>query len=215
MTTDAPEDDDAPFAPGEDWIDAFKRECTHKLRLDMKEYARWRGRGVRRAGGNIDDCYAEDVVSGVLADTLSGVVVWQPKRKTLHQHVQDTIRSRTRHDRKRANRFKHDRIDAPTTTIDKQATRGLVEASLVQDHGDDSVQHAIYAREVMQQLRDLAAGDHHVVAYLDGIVAGARTAEEIMEHTEMSTRTFRNARDRLARLVERHDSESVERGVRA
>src|SRR5262245_31117218 len=95
MSTNASETESAPFSPSEEWIDAFKRECTHRLRLDLKEYARRRARGVRRVGGQVDDSYAEDLVANAVADTLAGVIAWDPNAKALYQHLQDTIKSRT------------------------------------------------------------------------------------------------------------------------
>lgn len=204
-----------PFQPTEAWIEAFEQQFTKKLQLDMKAYARWRGRGIRRVGGHADDAYAEDMVSGVLMDTLGGKVTWHPERKTLYQHVQDTIKFRTRHDRERAKKFRHQRIDAPKTQHDKRATRALLEASLHQDTEEVSAESAVYASEVIARLRVLAKDDRDVLAYLEAIVAGASTAADIIEETKMSKRAFRNARDRLSRIVEQLHRELNEEGVRA
>lgn len=205
----------APFQPTEAWIEAFEQQFTTKLQLDMKAYARWRGRGVRRCGGLVTDTYAEDLVATIVMDTLAGVVAWNPDRKTLYQHVQDTIKSRTRHERDRAKKFRAYPIDAAHEDHEKRATRALVEASLQQDAEDVSPESAVFASQMIARLRELAAGDKPVLAYLDAIVAGASTAAAIMEHTKMSKRTFRNARDRLSRLVEQLDRELIEEGARA
>src|SRR5689334_24220525 len=113
--TDGLEPEPAPFQPTEEWIDAFKKQCTEAMRLDLREYARCRARGVGRAGAHVDDSYADDLVANAIADTLFGEVTWEPNAKPLYQHCEDTIRYRTRHDRKRATRFKHRRIDAPSS----------------------------------------------------------------------------------------------------
>lgn len=205
-----------PFSPSEEWIDAFKSQCTRKLRLDMKHYAKWRSRSVRRANnGYLEDSYAEDLVAEILKDTLAGEVTWIPATKSLYQHVEDMVRRRTYHDRKRALRFKHDRIDAPKSVTEQSNTRTLVQASLAQDQADETPDAAIHAQQMVSRLRGLAASDKPVLQYLDAIVAGARHAEEIMEHASMTKRTFRNARDRLARLLERLEGDSAEQGVRA
>ena len=191
------------FQPSEEWIDAFKTQCTDALRLDLRAYARRRARGVGRAGARVDDAYADDLVANALADTLFGTVAWDPAGKTLHQHAEDTIRYRTRHDRQRARRFSHAHLEQDAIGI---------EASL---------DASIFAAEVIAQIRALAAGDRPVLAFLDAISAGAQKRTEIMEATRMSLKTFRNARDRLTRLVDELDhrvvaaARNLPRGARA
>jgi hypothetical protein len=209
----------APFQPTEEWIDAFQAQCTDKLRLDLRAYARYRARGVRRVGGLGDDAYADDLVADALADTLFGVVAWDPSAKSLYDHARDTIRYRTRDDRKHAKRYQVKRMDAMRTG-DARATRGLVEASLQQDHAAESPDTAILASEVLDQLRALATGDPPVLRYLDALVAGASTRPEIMEIAGLSMKAFRNTRDRLGRLVAQLDQRcattaSYLRGARA
>lgn len=102
MTDDASGPGARPFQPSEEWIDAFKKQCTDKLRLDLRDYAQWRARGVRRAGGNVSSTYADDLVADAIVDTLGGGVEWRHDSKSLYQHLEDTIKYRTRHHRKRA-----------------------------------------------------------------------------------------------------------------
>ena len=208
-TTEATGPEVAPFQPSEEWLDAFTKQCTDTLRLDLRAYAKRRARGVGRAGGHVDDGYLDDLVADALADTLFGVVAWDHTAKPLYQHAEDTIRYRTRHDRKRAVRYQHKRIDAPSCAAEKQATYGLVEASMRQDHGGETAETAIFATEVFAQVRGLAVGDADVLTYLDALAAGTYTRADIMEATKMSPKTFRNARDRLGRLVEQLDQQVV------
>jgi hypothetical protein len=143
-----------------------------------------------RARWQVDGAYADDLVADALADTLFGEVTWDPTAKTLYQHAEDTIRYRTRHDRHRAKRFRHSRIDAPSCAAEQQATRGFVEASLRLDHNGETAEGAIFATEVLTKVRELAAGDPSILRYLDAIVAGAQTRTEIIEVTKMSLRRF-------------------------
>lgn len=210
----------APFQPSEEWLDAFTKQCTDTMRLDLLEYAKRRARGVGRAGRHVDLGYADDLVADVLADTLFGTLAWDHVTKTLHQHAEDAIRSRTRHDRKRAVRYQHHRIDAPSCAAEKRATYGLVEASIQQDRNDETAETALFATEVFTKVRELAAGDADVLTYLDALAAGTHTRADIIESTNMTPKTFRNARDRLGRLIEQLDHNVVPtarqaRGVRA
>lgn len=204
--TDAAGDGDVlPFHPAEEWIDGFKAQCTEAMRLDLRSYARCRAKGVGRAGAHVDDAYADDLVADALADTLFGVIAWEPSAKTLYQHCEDTIRYRTRDDRKHARRYQVKRIDAPRSSGELKATRGLVEASMRRDHAAESAETTLFASEVLAHVRRLAASDPPVLRYVDAIMAGAQTRTEIMEAAGLSTKAFRNTRDRLGRLVAQLD----------
>jgi hypothetical protein len=219
MATNASDDAASKFQPSEDWIDEFAKQCTDRMRQDLREYAQWRAHGVRRMGGNVSSTYADEMVADAIADTLCGVVDWRHERKPLYQHLEDTIKYRTRHHRKHAEHYKHDRLDAPESTADRRAARGLLEASMLHDRSGASADDAIFAGEVLDQLRALAASDPPVLHYLNAIVGGAQTRAEIMEATGMPMKTFRNARDRLGRLVDQLDQQTGasrnQRGVRA
>ena len=199
-----------PFIPTEEWLDAYAKQCTNAMRLDLKAYAKRRARGVGKVGGHVDEDYVEGLVTDALEDTLFGVVVWDPAKKALQQHTEDVIRSRTRHDRNRAKKYKHDRIDTQPSRDDARALRGLVEASLSHDQNGMTAESAIHAAQVVEQLRAAAGDDEDVHRYLDAIVSGAATRAEIMELAGMSARTFRNTRDRIDRLADTLDRRTVE-----
>ncbi len=196
-----------PFSPSEEWIDAYTKQCTNAVRLDLKVYAKRRARGVGKAGRYVDEGYVEDLVADALADTLLGVVAWDPAKKTLYQHAEDVIKCRTRHDRARAKKYKHDRIDVPRSSDHKS----LLESSLQHDQSGATAESLIFATEVVAQLRAIAGDDEHVHRYLDAVTEGAVGRVEIMEFTGMSAKTFRNTRDRLYRLVEKLDHKTIER----
>lgn len=89
---------------------------------------------------------------------------------------------------------------------------------MAHDRSTETPDDAIFAREVVDRIRVLAASDPPVLRYLDAIVAGAQTRAEIVEVTGMSMKVFRNARDRLGRIVGQVDLQSGvvrQRGVRA
>ncbi len=219
MATNASDDANARFQPSEEWIEDFAKQCTDRMRLDLREYAQWRARGVRRMGGNVSSTYADEMVADAIADTLCGVVDWRHDAKSLYQHLEDTIKYRTRHHRKHAEHYKHDRIDAADSSADRRATRGVLEASMLHDRSGATADDAIFAGEVLDHLRALAANDPPVLRYLGAMVAGSTTRAEIMEATGMGMKTFRNARDRLGRMVDQLDQETGasrnQRGVRA
>lgn len=204
MTQSAP----APFRPDEAWIDAFTEQCTDEMRLSAKRFATRRGQWLAKQRGHGAD-YAQDLVQSAIVDTLSGVVAWEPTAKSLRQHVEDVIRFRTRHDRAHARKFHHERIDAFADDSEKHAARGELEASLQHDRGGDgSTDAEMFAGEVIAKLRDLAARDRLVLRVLDAIAAGARSRADIMDFTELSQKTYRNARGRLRRLADQLDHQT-------
>ncbi|HTR55009.1 MAG TPA: hypothetical protein VMJ10_30195 [Kofleriaceae bacterium] len=206
-TGDGESPEPPPFSPSEEWIDAYVKQCTNALRLDLKAYAKRRARGVGKAGRVVDESYAEDLVADALGDTLLGVLTWDPAKKSLYQHAEDVITFRTRHDRVRARKYKHDRLDVPRSSEQKR----LLEVSLQHDQRAETTESIMFASQVIGQLRAIAGDDEHVHRYLDAIVDGATSRAEIIEFTGMSAKTFRNTRDRLHRLVEKLDHKTVER----
>lgn len=197
-----------PFTPDEAWIDAFKEQCTDELRLAAKRFAMRRLRGVGRMGRAVSDDDAKDLVQDAIADTLFGILSWDPTAKTLKQHVEDAITSRARREYKRAKRHRHERMDVLQPSADRLAIRGEVEASLQMDREDGAADELMFGDEIVAQLRELASGDALALRFLDATVAGARCRADIMEFCKMSLKTYRNARARLRRLVDQLDPQT-------
>jgi hypothetical protein len=189
----------APFSPSEDWIEAFERQNTDEMRKRAQRFARMRARFVARAGGRGDDQYAAELVHDALTDTLFGVLTWDPAVVSLEVHVFGAVRFRTKNDRVRALRFRHQSIDAS----DAAAVMCEVESTLAATHNAPSAESLAFSAEVLDQVRDLAADDSAILRIVDAVAQGASAPREIMSVAEMSEKTWRKARLRLARLVER------------
>lgn len=190
------------FCPDEGWIDAFKQQCTDELRLSAKRFALRRLSGVRSTGRAVSEEDAKDLVQDAIVDTLYGKLAWEPSAKTLKQHIEDAVTWRARRVYNRAKRFRHERMDA----IDASApVRTEIEASMQMDREDDSAEELVFGDEVLGQLREAAQGDTLVLRFLDAIVDGAKSRADIMEFAKMSLKTYRNARARLRRIVDRLD----------
>ena len=106
-----------PFTPTEEWIEAFDRQNTDEMRKRAQRFARARARFVARAGGRGDDQYAAELVHDALTDTLFGVLTWDPAVVSLEVHVFGAVRFRTKNDRVRALRFRHQSIDASDSGV--------------------------------------------------------------------------------------------------
>jgi hypothetical protein len=202
MATTTNYDDDlapAPFTPGEEWIEAFDRQNTDEMRKRAQRFARSRARFVARAGGRGDDQYAEELVHDALTDTLFGVLTWDPGVVSLEVHVFGAVRCRTKNDRVRALRFRHQSIDAPSAA----GMMCEVESTLAATQSAPSPESLAFSAQVLDQVRELAADDSAILRIVDAVAQGASAPREIMSVADMSEKTWRKARLRLARLVER------------
>lgn len=192
----------APFLPDEAWLDAFTKQCTDEMRLNALRYAIRRKQYIARAGGHPDSEYARTTVQDVITDTMLNVLSWDPATKPLLQHVLDAIRHRTRDDRKRAARYRDHRVDAFGTASETAETRNAYEASLAIEHGSASAPEQVAHGELLAQIRDAAGDDKHMLAFIDAVVDGARTRNEIMETAQLTFKAYRTARSRLQRIMQ-------------
>jgi len=203
-----------PFMPDEAWIDAFAKQNTCELREAAKRYAARRMRRVGASGAHIDEYDIRAMVQDALTDTLFGEVTWDPTTTTLEQHVFDTIRYRTRDVRRRAKRFKHQRIDVFDQREEGSTAMGDIESSLRADQETPSADELIFADQVIARLRELAAKDENVLRLVDAIAEGATEPADIMAVAKVSAKQYRNARERLDRLVKNLDNE-FNKGLRS
>jgi DNA-directed RNA polymerase specialized sigma24 family protein len=191
----------SPFIPPEEWIDAFEAQCTPELYKRLKRFAVRRAQNVARAGGNVDDYYTGELVQDAVADTALGVLRWDPGVQSLEVHLRDAIATRSSHDYRRAQRFRHESVDV----LASDAPRTLmveIEASLHEHVDDDEGDVDARAAEVIAALRQLGAQDREVLLLLDAIAMGATTWKQVAKLTGLASGTYRNARNRLGRFVE-------------
>jgi hypothetical protein len=203
-----------PFVPDEAWIDAFTKQNTSEMLEAAKRYATRRMRRIGEAGGHVDEIDIRALVQDALTDTLFGEVSWDPAKSSLEQHVFDTIRYRTRDVRKRASKYTHERIDVFDQTSEGTSTMGEIEGSLRLDQEAPTAAEIVFADQVIARLRELAARDPVVLRLIDAIAEGATEPADIMAVSELAPKQYRNARERLARLVRAMDDE-INKGLRS
>jgi hypothetical protein len=190
------DDPPAPFVPNEEWIDQFETQASEELLDAVADFAAMRARMVLKLGGIADELYVRELVLEALEDTWTGVVRWDPARVSLADHVRGVIRSRTRHHRKRAQRFRRQSIDAN----DERGALAEAEASLAASMLPEGDAEAI-AQRALDEMRSAASGDPDVVRLLDAFERDATKKAEVISFTGMSAHRYQAARKRMLRLV--------------
>ncbi len=178
------------------WLDTFQTQLTEQMIDRVRAFARVRAFGVALAGRAVDDYYARELVQDAIGDTWAGIVAWDPQAVDLESHLTRVVQSRSRHDRKHAADYPHDAIGQSSdrsVEAESQASQRVLED---RSPGDDE-----FARERMGIIRRAASADRDVLRILDAYDADAKTKGEVMAHARMKTRTYHNARIRLARIV--------------
>lgn len=181
----------------DNWMAAYREQATPALRQRAERFARYLARIVEYCGGRGDSAYVEDLVHDVYTDTLLGKLSWNPERKIkLARHIFLAIRSRVRHDYEHLATFPHASMDSLDEMQQAEIENALEETTPV---AKPEVMRSII--EIVERLRELAAGDREVVALLDGMCAGVLERSALMEATGLSARAYDAARRRLDHLV--------------
>ena len=169
------------------WIAAFEAETTALTLLQVRRFALRRGLGVARAGGRSDATYADELVQDALSDTIAGVVRWDPSRYRLAAHLIGVIRSRSRHERARSIRFRHETMSEHEIVFEG-------EVASERDHDCAAV-----AQQALQALRDASQGDREVLKILDAYATGAVEKIDVLQASGLKPASYTRARKRLRR----------------
>jgi hypothetical protein len=184
------------FAPPEDWIQQFKKQCTQSLITGLNKYAHTRMLAVAHCGRKVDDYYTRELVLDAIGDTWMGVVRWDPSRFTLKHHLVRVIDGHSHKHAKHAIAHPHDALGddcSESRAAERDASEQVADAELAAKR--------VYASETLTTIRGLAAGDKDVLRILDAYDAGATTKEDVLLIAKMKDRTYHNAYCRLQRII--------------
>ncbi len=199
-----------PFVATEEWLHALTEQMSDPAFYDAAwRYAERRGRMVEHVQKLDPEAYGLELVQDIIDDTLEGTIVWDPKRVTLIKHVRDAIKSRSRHDYIRAYRRRH-------ISLAGRGERQL-EHQVAISHRETDVEQAERrqsASEVIDRIRETAAGDIEVERILDAIEQGAAVRAEILHIAGLTKLQYDAARKRLDRLIETLPSQLVTQALR-
>jgi len=185
------------FAPSEEWLAEFRRQCTETLVLLTVQYANTLDAGIGSEQPQ-DKRYPRTVVLRALADTQLGILRWD-HTTPLKAHIEKAIQKRSRIEWKRARkrarqRYRHLSIDDTTPSG----------RSLALDELDQMMFERLTEREraseAIAELRARAADDPELRAYIDARCRKGSRAE-VLRQTGLSPERYRQVARRLGQLI--------------
>ena len=184
----------APLDP--EVLEAFKAQCNRELIVRVTRFARRLAAAVADLGGSGGDALAEDLVQEALLDTQRGVLRWDPAAASLEFHLTSRIRSRARDERRRAVAYPHVSLSTPAKEEGSSLLEQAEATLLVQQEAEARARRG----QRRGALKRLIAEDSDVREIVRAVEDGAKTKADILRVTGLSTREYRNARDRLQYL---------------
>jgi hypothetical protein len=128
-------------------------------------------------------------------------VTWDPERCPLESHLLDVIRSRSRHDRVSARRFRRHALDQGGVRMIAEVEASLRAAAREEPEPEPAAVDALIAR-VMADLRAMAIDDPDVLRLLDAYRAGATKRADVCLVTGLGRKAYDGARKRMLRMVQ-------------
>ena len=185
----------------EPWRAEFDAQATPAVLDKLHRVAKARVRIYAGRTRHVTEADADDVVMGVLMDTMDGSLHWDPARKQLEQHLVDAVRFRVRDlARKRVRDLVQlNGLDEDASNV--SVGEGML-AGLPPTRPDRAHQIGRLVTEVVASLQQRIGDDRDVAVLLDAMVRHrAFGRAEVLKVTRMSKAAYRNARRRLDRIL--------------
>jgi hypothetical protein len=191
------------FAPSEEWLAEFRRQCTEALVLLTVEYANTLDAGIGSEKPQ-DKRYPRTLVLRALADTQLGILRWDhttPLKTHIEKAIQKRSRIKWKRARKRARqRYRHlsieDRIPSGRSRALDELDRMVFERLTERER----------ASEGIAELRARAADDPDLRAYIDARCHESSRAE-VLRQTGLPPERYRQVARRLGQLIKQHSIE--------
>lgn len=192
----------APVPPSPELIERIKREIAAPGFL--RDLTMWAERQVGRGlsiENRLEPNKATDLINAAIVATLDGVRRWDPEARTLRRHFEQTINSKLWHEYDRTRRRRHIPLD--TTSVDDSQDEGAIDIEMSLRREDPRMRpDGLFAqREVraktVRALRECAAKDPEVLAFLDAYEVGIHREGEVTTRLGVTKQTFYNALRRL------------------
>jgi hypothetical protein len=187
---------------------AFDKQAKPKLLETL--YRVTRARMVAFAGRNedVNDADIDDMMMGVITDTLDGKLSWDYNNKPLLCHLADAVQYRVRDEAHARWRETARVMPLDEDTTDVSLGEGSLAGAIIV-RPDETCALRRVADKLVAELRALIAGDRDVELVFDAIVTKrALERVDIMKETGLSKKAYKNARARLDRTLLRLPAET-------
>jgi hypothetical protein len=194
MEAEAPRPD---FHPSAEWLAAFRSQFNETLVALSVEYASELDAGIG-SDKQKSKRYPRAVVLRALADTHVGVLRWD-HTTSLKKFIAQAIQTRLPMDWKRAQkrperRFRHLRIDERTASGRSYAQEEIDRLAF------ERLSDREKAREALAELRERAAADPELAAYIDAR-CHEQSRAEVLRDLQFSPERYRQLARRLGQLI--------------
>ena len=187
---------------------AFDKQAKPKLLDTLYRVTRARMVQYTSRKDDVNDADIDDMVMGVITDTLDGTLSWNYERKPLKNHLVDAIQYRVRDEAHARWRETARVIALDEETTDVSIGEGTLAGAIVV-RPDETYALRRVADKLVAEVRDLITGDADVELVFDAIVTKrALERADIMKETGLSLKAYKNARARLDRALLRLPAET-------
>ena len=198
---------DVPSDPGPSLSDiqrALDEQYTDAVRTKALRFAERRVRQMRWSRQPVPKNYAKELAHDAYTSIWLGVRRWDPS-EPLYLRLRSLIKERTSREMTRAKKYEHLPLDlaANDSDFDPVVERALAASSATDVWPLIAMRMATLARQVVDEMYELADEDEEVRAILGCWERGFTDPEDVMALTGLSESQFKNARERILRLAKR------------
>lgn len=182
-----------PTGRPEWWRAEFERQSTSDMRERLYRAARARLRMYAGRSRHVDDADVDDIVMGVIVDTLDNLLTWDPETQTLERHMLDAIAFRVRDQARAKARHAHE-------LYDEEVHGESLPCHLIDD-AYEGLDLRVIADQVVLDMQMRADGDPQILELMELFADGVTERAEGIRVSTMCATEFDNAVRRLRRLT--------------
>ena|SRR5258706_6569373 len=163
-------------------------------------------RKVERATPWRDQYTSDERLHTAIVKTLDGKLTWDPDRVDLERFFLGAIAGDISHELEHAENFPHTSLDDEKCNPDAlecESSEAIAEARAAKSE----VPKQVWWSEVMVELRKHVGDDAKVLAILDAYDNGKLTRRAVMEFTNLSSKQYHAAYQRLMRAAQKVDDD--------
>jgi hypothetical protein len=180
---------------------AFDKQAKPKLLETLYRVTRARMVAFTSRNDDVNDADVDDMMMGIIAQTLDGHLSWDYERKPLLMHLCDAVQYRVRNEAHARWNETVREMPLDEETTDVSLGEGAL-AGVIPQRPDQTLGVRCVADKLVAEVRALSTGNRDVELVLDAIVnKRAFERADIIKETGLSLKAYKNARARLDRML--------------